>query len=457
MARKAKPFGYTPTSPTIPDITQIFRAPRVGRGGARRGGTVAPALPEPGVPPIAMPTAPDMSQPMDTLSEQPTGIFQPTTPAADMAVPTAPEIAAPVPSMASVGLNTLTTEQGLEATPSLQAPTASNVMGPEATQARLGGMFGEAPQTLSQVTAQDPASIAAQQASDSFAMESAAREDRLGSGLSVRPGIDVGSQAMQRDRAAVGLEPFAAPIEGISQAQQRDLMARGVDPETGEPISSGLSATDAANIRKTEAETAKILSEIGSKGSELNLSPAEKSRDSEAGKQLANWDSQGRATVTSNIEALNNVIGGLEDGQIKTRGFIDALPFGADWARAIMNPEAQDAKDRVQGVIFQTLRETLGAQFTEREGQRLVEASYNAKLGPEQNAARLRDYTKNLQRAAEARESQLQYLKENRTLQGYTGPDPEAIMSQTGRGEGGSPIQGDVDVASAADDILNAQ
>lgn len=92
-----------------------------------------------------------------------------------------------VPSMESVGLNPLTTEPqfgGISQTPSLQ-PT-NNVMGEAATQARLGAMFGEAPQTLSQVTAQDPASIAAQQATQAFEAESAAREARLDARLSDR-------------------------------------------------------------------------------------------------------------------------------------------------------------------------------------------------------------------------------------------------------------------------------
>lgn len=274
-----------------------------------------------------------------------------------------------------------------------------------------------------------------------------------------RPGVDVPSLAMQRERMAAGLDPVeGAPMgTGMSQQQQRDYLAAGRDPATGQPIATQ-DPLKQAQVDKTRAETASILSKIGETSKSLNLTPAQESRDKAAGQALAAWDDGGRATVEGNIASLGDVIQGLETGQIKTRGFIDALPFGADWARAIMNPEAQDAKDRVQGVIFQTLRETLGAQFTEREGQRLVEASYNAKLSPEQNAARLRDYTTNLQRAAQARETQLRYLNENGTLQGYQGPNPEEVMMEGYQGgAGGSPIKGDVDVATAADAILQGQ
>ena len=313
----------------------------------------------------------------------------------------------------------------------------------------------------------------------SFEKESAAREARQ----AARPDFGeaqtraAGTVTDRERRAARGDDMSDADRRDIAKANQRGASAsdiargdkvaalNGIDRKTGKPL-EGVSGKELAETGKIRAETAKILSEIGEKSTELDLSPAEQSRDKTAGTALAKWDDSGRATVTSNITSLDSIVKGLEDGQIKTRGFIDALPFASDWARAIVNPKAQDAKNRVEGVIFQTLKETLGAQFTEKEGKRLVEASYNPMLSPEANAARLRDYSNGLKRAAAARESQMAYLKENKTLQGYDGATPEGIMSQVGAGEGGageggSPIKGDVNYRSAtqskADQILSAQ
>ena len=303
-----------------------------------------------------------------------------------------------------------------------------------------------------------------------YEQQAASREARLDQRA------DFGTAVSDRDRRMANGEPTStADLKDMAAANQRGASpsdvargqqvanALGVDLKTGQPLRSGsVSDKERAETAKIRAETADILSQIGDKGTELNLSPAELARDKAAGGTLNKWDDSGRATIQSNIGALEEVIGGLESGQIKTRGWVDALPFAGDWARAIVNPTGQDAKDRVQGVIFQTLRETLGAQFTEKEGQRLVEASYNVKLSPEQNAARLRDYTNGLKRAAEARESQMRYLKENKTLSGYEGPTPSSVMSQVGvAGVNGSPIKGDVnyqsDVQSAAADILSNQ
>jgi hypothetical protein len=262
-----------------------------------------------------------------------------------------------------------------------------------------------------------------------------------------------------RDQGVTG----SAQVAGAKKMMSEQMIADDVAKAAANAPVDGMTEKDLADIAKTRAETLEILSKIGdgTSGAELDLTPIEKSRDTEAGKELAKWESGGRATIQSNVNSLNKVIKSLDDGQIKTRGAIDALPFGADWARAIFNPNAQDAKDRVQGVIFQTLRETLGAQFTEREGQRLVEASYNTKLSPDQNAARLRDYVRNLSAAAAARDAQTKYMTENRTLVGYQGPNPESLMLRGVDGNGGSQIQGDVDYSSStqskAADILNAQ
>lgn len=164
--------------------------------------------------------------------------------------PQAPQQAAPqpqVPTMESLGGRT--PQFGnfeVSSTPSI-LPTATSPQpmgaaqtpfqgdaGVQETQRRLGAMFGEAPQTLSQVTAQDPASIAAQQASESFGMESAAREARL---------PEVGEF---RERAV----PDASNMRGERQytdSQIRDLAGgdaevmgrmkamdeQGIDPATG--------------------------------------------------------------------------------------------------------------------------------------------------------------------------------------------------------------------------------
>jgi hypothetical protein len=267
--RQRKPTGVPQLS--VENLAEIFGAGPASDG--MRGGRQARNSPTAGfrapTEPIAMPTqtgpTPQAPQ-MDTLAAQPTGIFQSAPPTQDMAVPAAPQIAAPMPSMGSVGLNPLTTEQGLSATPSLQPqiPTSPNVMGPEATQARLGEMFGEAPQTLSQVTAQDPASIAAREASQSFAEESAARESRLPTpGIpqdrAVRDESNMRGERQYTDSQIRDLAGGDAELMGRYKAMDE----QGVDPATGQRPAAP-KAVDPLERAQKQATLAKTLQDIES-------------------------------------------------------------------------------------------------------------------------------------------------------------------------------------------------
>ena len=99
----------------------------------------------------------------------------------------------------------------------------------------------------------------------------------------------------------------------------------------------------------------------------------------------------------ANLSAYDFVLTNLENaingGTNMTGAVIGMMP---DAVRAVSNPEAQNVYDTLRGVVMQSLKETLGGQFTEREGQKLIEASYNPLLSEEINYARvkrLRDAT----------------------------------------------------------------
>ena len=70
------------------------------------------------------------------------------------------------------------------------------------------------------------------------------------------------------------------------------------------------------------------------------------------------------------------------------------------------------------------LRLILGAQFTEKEGQRLIARAYNPSLSEQENAKRVRNLIKQMQSAAEAKASAARYFEENGTLAGWKGKLP---------------------------------
>ena len=89
--------------------------------------------------------------------------------------------------------------------------------------------------------------------------------------------------------------------------------------------------------------------------------------------------------------------------------------------KAFTNPESVGVEDDIRSIIFQSLRETLGAQFTEREGDRLVAASFNPLLSEEINAVRLKRLRTETARSAQAKLDMIDYFDKNRTLKDYKG------------------------------------
>ena len=145
------------------------------------------------------------------------------------------------------------------------------------------------------------------------------------------------------------------------------------------------------------------------------------------GKTMAEYETRDRFVAESNIDIYDDVISKLISGEVTTAGLTDYLPGFAgiqETVQAFIAPTKQDAVNNVMGVVFQSLRATLGAQFTQREAERLVAAAYNPKLPEEMNIARLARARDVLIRTKEAKDKLLAHLKEGKSALSYEGPDP---------------------------------
>jgi hypothetical protein len=131
------------------------------------------------------------------------------------------------------------------------------------------------------------------------------------------------------------------------------------------------------------------------------------------------WTQGGGADAIGNVAQIGTVLQQLEQGRELTGPMIGIQP---DFILALTNPNAADAKQRVEEVVQRNLRTVLGAQFTDKEGERLISRAYNPALSPQQNAARLRRLYQQMQIAANSRQEMARYFEEKGTLTGYQGP-----------------------------------
>ena len=157
---------------------------------------------------------------------------------------------------------------------------------------------------------------------------------------------------------------------------------------------------------------------IGGSTAGLDLSPYELEVDKAFAKEAVEFKTTGKWTAITNIEKLDQSIAALKESDNLTGPVIGNTPRAL---LAITNPEAVGLEDDIRSIIFQSLKATLGAQFSEREGDRLVAASFNQLLPEEVNMKRLERIRNETFNSIKAMEDKIKYNKRQKTLRGYEG------------------------------------
>jgi len=155
------------------------------------------------------------------------------------------------------------------------------------------------------------------------------------------------------------------------------------------------------------------------------LSKGGEAEDRAFGKDVASWKSEGGLSAQMrNLEQLDEVIDNMDKAKESNWASYTGPFKGLIWdkIRNITNPAAKAAEDRVKNSVTATLRATLGAQFTEKEGERIFRQSWNDQAPPEENLKNIKRIYQQLKRAVKAKHDLVQYWEtHSRTLQGAPG------------------------------------
>ena len=167
-------------------------------------------------------------------------------------------------------------------------------------------------------------------------------------------------------------------------------------------------------------------------GSEIDLTPGQKKLDETFAKDYSEYVAAGGyADVDKQLNQLREVKRMLDvsSGLVKpekgekaynlTGPMLGLLP---ESIQARTYPEAVAAKNAVEEVVQRNLRLVLGAQFTEKEGERLIARAYNPALDEKENAKRVGRLIGQIAQAAKAKQRASDYFeKNNGTLKGFKG------------------------------------
>ncbi len=147
------------------------------------------------------------------------------------------------------------------------------------------------------------------------------------------------------------------------------------------------------------------------------LSPAEKKIDETAGKDYSDYFAAGGyAGVDKNLKGLEHAKGLLAKPENATGTWKGLLPKPV---RDFVQPGLSTAEDDVKGAVQASLRQTLGAQFTEKEGQAIFERAFNPRLSAEENIRRIDSVANEIRSQAKAKQDAGEALQKRGTLKGY--------------------------------------
>ena len=233
-------------------------------------------------------------------------------------------------------------------------------------------------------------------------------------------------------REGKGVTPPARMIPGASPAEEmlmspeaKSFARRAV--EGGQPMSlvmpmaQKIDSQIAAQTPKPYSPTELIALRQLEKPS---LTVGEETIDREFAKSIIEFNPADIEKGLTQLREASARLGGTakdEDGNAIEPENLTGVMVGImpDSFNDIINPEASEVKEAVEEVVQRNLRLVLGAQFTEKEGQRLISRAYNPRLDETENKKRVDRLIKSIESAMKEKQSQARYFNENSTLKGY--------------------------------------
>jgi len=149
---------------------------------------------------------------------------------------------------------------------------------------------------------------------------------------------------------------------------------------------------------------------------------AGKAVDEAFAKDYVAFTQGGAQDATKQLSQLQDVIKTLgTKGTNVTGPVVGRTP---DVILSATNPKAIATRERVEEVVQRSLRTILGAQFTEKEGERLIARAYNPTQLESENKIRVQRLFTQLEQALKSKMDAAAYFEKNGTLQGWKGKMP---------------------------------
>lgn len=151
-----------------------------------------------------------------------------------------------------------------------------------------------------------------------------------------------------------------------------------------------------------------------------------KALDKDYAKDYNEWTSSGNSVLEKNLQSLEQAKESLKKDPSLTGGLTGIFGDRLTADRVL------DQRQKVGSAIQSSLKATLGAAFTDKEGERVLKNAYNEAASPETNIASLNRVIEQLRAQKEANNEKAKYFEQNKTLNGFSAPQMGLASSPSG-------------------------
>jgi len=175
-------------------------------------------------------------------------------------------------------------------------------------------------------------------------------------------------------------------------------------------------ASQAAARRQADMDSltkAKIYSDI----TKEKLMPGEKKLDEDFAKDYNEWTSAGKAQADKNLTKLREAAQTLQNENLVSGRLVGSLP------NFLRTEKSKVAEQSVREAAQAALKAVLGAQFTEKEGERIMRNAFDPTLSEAENLKKVTATIKELEERIANQNSKSRFFEQNRgSLRGWKTP-----------------------------------
>lgn len=225
----------------------------------------------------------------------------------------------------------------------------------------------------------------------------------------------------------------------LESKQAQDLArAMGMNPE----LTKGLTATRFNSLSPVLEKKLKMAQDAQAKKDDIGLkrealalkkqeldsgkgrTEGQKALDKDYAKDYNDWSSGGRALLSKNLQNLKDARDALSTDSSLTGGLTGVFGDRLTADRVLKQ------RQKVQSAVQNSLKATLGAQFTEKEGERILKNAYNEAASPETNIESITSLINQLESQASNNDKKAKFYEQNGSLSGYQDNSLDSNMTR---------------------------